>query len=235
MSETSLFYDFYVSRPLLIMADVSTGGMPLQRMNTMLEAFFAEASSLFEYGNNRVFVNILSFSDSAGWVSPAPVPLRDFCFQPLTATGKSANLENAFQELTQQMCRKAFLCTLPRPHGTPIIFLFSTGRSGDSLDEGMAEFRENRWLTLTEKYQIPIGSPPDEIRVNRFAYFRKITTEVDGVEIPDLAWLLRFALDGPLSGVNGLIPRSEWAFDAYLARVQDRSDKGERIGLEEDW
>lgn len=199
------------SRPLLILADVSVGGMPLETMNATLEAFFKKtAGDPRPYSSYRVFVNLLTYSHDCNWASPSFVPLEEFHFQPLTQGGEAANLGGAFKELERQIRpgpEGSLWYTLPQPRGIPLVFLLSGGKSSDSWQEVIGALEKNSSWPVWEKYQFPMGTPGDG-PIAHFARVERITTQVDGREVPDLLRLLDYGLEGPLTGME-IIPRSD--------------------------
>lgn len=182
---------------VLLLADVSAGGIPIEEMNAMLEAPFIKMQPLLGDGVDNCYLNILSYADNCHWSYPTFVSLEDFKFQPLMEGGEAANLGAAFLELNEQLRIE----NIARRFNRIMLILLSSGKVSDSIEEGLAALRKKPfWDELVRSYSLPTEPPLREALGKDFILHEWKRVLPNGMEVPDLYGLFFRALLQTMGG-----------------------------------
>jgi len=122
----------------------------------------------------------LMFSSTCDWMHTEPVPVENFTWNNIKASGVTA-LGTACSELNDKMSHAKFLS---RPSGSvaPAIFLMSDGQPTDDFKGGLEKLKNNNWFRYAIKVAVAIGQDADadvlaEFTGNREAVITVYTPE----------------------------------------------------------
>jgi uncharacterized protein YegL len=103
-----------------------------------------------------VVVRVLRFSDSVNWQIESPVPVTEFVWSDLNASGET-NMGAAFVELAKAMSAAA----MPGRQLPPVVVLMSDGLPTDEAEAGLADFLASEYGSKAVRIAIAIGSDAD--------------------------------------------------------------------------
>lgn len=160
---------------MMIDTSGSMEGAKIQSVNdTMENVIVAFQEAAFNYDAD-IDIAVLSFARSASWMHPDPIPVTDFSWVPLSASGMTS-LGNACKELNESLLHN---CN----HGEKtVIILMSDGCPTDDYDEGISILEGNVIFPESTRYAIAIGTDADIPSLVRFTADVESIYTVDAID-----------------------------------------------------
>jgi uncharacterized protein YegL len=128
-------------------------------LNTVMEELIPEIRRVGE-ADTEVKVAVLTFSTEVRWMYSNPIPIEDFEWARLRASGVTS-MGAAFKELNHRMSRNSFLSS-PSLSFAPVIFLMTDGYPSDDYKEGLRELQTNSWYKFGLKAALGIGQEAND-------------------------------------------------------------------------
>lgn len=100
-----------------------------------------------------IYVQALSFSDIAKWITPKPIPLHDFTWKDIDAGGES-NLGAGLRALSEHLA----LPIMKDRQVPPVIVLLSDGLPTDDVDDGLDKLLASELGSKATRLAIAIGN-----------------------------------------------------------------------------
>lgn len=149
------------SRPLRFfwVLDVSSSmaGDKIDQLNfAMREALPALKSTADDNTNAAVEMMVLTFGTATNWITPAPVPLDQFTWTNIGASGITS-MGAAMREVAKQLGTDK----MPDRGLPPVVVLITDGQPTDDFDAGLREFMAQPWAKRAVRIAIAIGSDAD--------------------------------------------------------------------------
>ena len=159
-----------VSRKSLViffMIDTSGSmkGTKIGELNTIMEELIPEIRCVGE-ADTEVKVAVLTFSTDVKWMYPEPIPIEEFEWVRLNASGVTS-MGAAFKELSSRMSRNSFLNS-PSLSFAPVIFLMTDGYPSDDYEEGLKALSVNSWYKFGLKAALGIGNEANDEMLAEF-------------------------------------------------------------------
>lgn len=143
----------------LIDTSGSMKGKKMGELNTVMEELIPEIRRVGE-ADTDVKVAVLTFSTEVRWMYSNPIPIEDFEWARLRASGVTS-MGAAFKELNHRMSRNSFLNS-PSLSFAPVIFLMTDGYPSDDYKEGLRELQTNSWYKFGLKAALGIGQEAND-------------------------------------------------------------------------
>jgi len=143
----------------LIDTSGSMKGKKMGELNTVMEELIPEIRKVGE-ADTEVKVAVLTFSTDVRWMYSAPIPIEEFEWARLRASGVTS-LGAALKELNARMSRNGFLNS-PSLSFAPVIFLMTDGYPSDDYKAGLKELQANSWYKFGLKAALGIGSEAND-------------------------------------------------------------------------
>ena len=143
----------------LIDTSGSMKGKKMGELNTVMEELIPEIRRVGE-ADTEVKVAVLTFSTEVRWMYSTPIPIEDFEWARLRASGVTS-MGAAFKELNHRMSRNSFLSS-PSLSFAPVIFLMTDGYPSDDYKEGLRELQTNSWYKFGLKAALGIGQEAND-------------------------------------------------------------------------
>ena len=143
----------------LIDTSGSMKGKKMGELNTVMEELIPEIRRVGE-ADTEVKVAVLTFSTEVRWMYSNPIPIEDFEWARLRASGVTS-MGAAFKELNHRMSRNSFLNS-PSLSFAPVIFLMTDGYPSDDYKEGLRELQTNSWYKFGRKAALGIGQEAND-------------------------------------------------------------------------
>ena len=143
----------------LIDTSGSMKGKKMGELNTVMEELIPEIRRVGE-ADTDVKVAVLTFSTEVRWMYSNPIPIEDFEWARLRASGVTS-MGAAFKELNHRMSRNSFLNS-PSLSFAPVIFLMTDGYPSDDYKEGLRELQTNSWYKYGLKAALGIGQEAND-------------------------------------------------------------------------
>ena len=143
----------------LIDTSGSMKGKKMGELNTVMEELIPEIRRVGE-ADTEVKVAVLTFSTEVRWMYSTPIPIEDFEWARLRASGVTS-MGAAFKELNHRMSRNSFLNS-PSLSFAPVIFLMTDGYPSDDYKEGLRELQTNSWYKFGLKAALGIGQEAND-------------------------------------------------------------------------
>lgn len=143
----------------LIDTSGSMKGKKMGELNTVMEELIPEIRRVGE-ADTEVKVAVLTFSTDVRWMYSSPIPIEDFEWARLRASGVTS-LGAAFKELNTRMSRNGFLNS-PSLSFAPVIFLMTDGYPSDDYKAGLNELKTNSWYKFGLKAALGIGNEAND-------------------------------------------------------------------------
>ena len=143
----------------LIDTSGSMKGKKMGELNTVMEELIPEIRRVGE-ADTEVKVAVLTFSTEVRWMYSNPIPIEDFEWARLRASGVTS-LGAALKELNARMSRNGFLNS-PSLSFAPVIFLMTDGYPSDDYKEGLRELQTNSWYKFGLKAALGIGQEAND-------------------------------------------------------------------------
>ena len=159
-----------VSRKSLViffMIDTSGSmkGTKIGELNTVMEELIPEIRQVGE-ADTEIKVAVLTFSSDVKWMYSQPIPIEEFEWVRLTASGVTS-MGAAFKELSSRMSRNSFLSS-PSLSFAPVIFLMTDGYPSDDYEEGLKALSMNSWYKFGLKAALGIGNEANDDMLAEF-------------------------------------------------------------------
>jgi uncharacterized protein YegL len=113
--------------------------------------------------NAAVEVMVLTFATSTTWVTPAPVPLADFSWTDLGASG-ATSMGAAMKEMAIQLGTT----NMPDRALPPVVVLVTDGAPTDDFGSGLRAFQQEAWAKHSIRLGIAIGADADLGTIRQF-------------------------------------------------------------------
>ncbi len=123
----------------------------------------AMRSAAADNPDNEVLIRVITYGDSAQWISETAVGVADFAWTDLVASGESA-LGQALEMLAKVLTAKK----LPGQQVQPVIVLLSDGLPTDDVDAGLAALDASEYGKAAVRIAIAIGSDADMPTLENF-------------------------------------------------------------------
>ena len=143
----------------LIDTSGSMKGKKMGELNTVMEELIPEIRRVGE-ADTEVKIAVLTFSTEVRWMYSNPIPIEDFEWARLRASGVTS-MGAAFKELNHRMSRNSFLNS-PSLSFAPVIFLMTDGYPSDDYKEGLKELQTNSWYKFGLKAALGIGQEAND-------------------------------------------------------------------------
>ena len=143
----------------LIDTSGSMKGKKMGELNTVMEELIPEIRRVGE-ADTEVKIAVLTFSTEVRWMYSNPIPIEDFEWARLRASGVTS-MGAAFKELNHRMSRNSFLNS-PSLSFAPVIFLMTDGYPSDDYKEGLRELQTNSWYKFGLKAALGIGQEAND-------------------------------------------------------------------------
>ena len=143
----------------LIDTSGSMKGKKMGELNTVMEELIPEIRRVGE-ADTDVKIAVLTFSTEVRWMYSNPIPIEDFEWARLRASGVTS-MGAAFKELNHRMSRNSFLNS-PSLSFAPVIFLMTDGYPSDDYKEGLRELQTNSWYKFGLKAALGIGQEAND-------------------------------------------------------------------------
>lgn len=143
----------------LIDTSGSMKGKKMGELNTVMEELIPEIRRVGE-ADTEVKVAVLTFSTDVRWMYSSPIPIEDFEWARLRASGVTS-LGAAFKELNTRMSRNGFLNS-PSLSFAPVIFLMTDGYPSDDYKSALNELKTNSWYKFGLKAALGIGNEAND-------------------------------------------------------------------------
>lgn len=143
----------------LIDTSGSMKGKKMGELNTVMEELIPEIRRVGE-ADTEVKVAVLTFSTEVRWMYSNPIPIEDFEWARLRASGVTS-MGAAFKELNHRMSRNSFLNS-PSLSFAPVIFLMTDGYPSDDYKDGLKELQTNSWYKFGLKAALGIGQEAND-------------------------------------------------------------------------
>ena len=143
----------------LIDTSGSMKGKKMGELNTVMEELIPEIRRVGE-ADTEVKVAVLTFSTEVRWMYSNPIPIEDFEWARLRASGVTS-MGAAFKELNHRMSRNSFLNS-PSLSFAPVIFLMTDGYPSDDYKAGLKELQSNSWYKFGLKAALGIGQEAND-------------------------------------------------------------------------
>ena len=143
----------------LIDTSGSMKGKKMGELNTVMEELIPEIRRVGE-ADTDVKVAVLTFSTEVRWMYSNPIPIEDFEWARLRASGVTS-MGAAFKELNHRMSSNSFLNS-PSLSFAPVIFLMTDGYPSDDYKEGLRELQTNSWYKFGLKAALGIGQEAND-------------------------------------------------------------------------
>lgn len=138
--------------------------------------------------DSEVYVNVITFDDTANWMCAAPVNIETFKWNDVGACGMTS-LGAACREVSSKLSKKEFLNS-PHLSYAPVLILMSDGAPNDDFYGGLEVLRRNKWFQSAIKVAIAIGDDADKDVLAEFTGDRELVIEVHSPD--DLKRVIRF-------------------------------------------
>ena len=143
----------------------SMNGTKMGELNTIMEELIPEIRHVGE-ADTEVKVAVLTFSTDVKWMYSEPIPIEEFEWIRLTASGVTS-MGAAFKELSSRMSRNSFL-NAPSLSFAPVMFLMTDGYPSDDYEEGLKALSSNSWYKYGLKAALGIGNEANDDMLAEF-------------------------------------------------------------------
>lgn len=180
---------------IIIIVDVS-GSMYGQKIASVNEVMKYLIPLIAEFSASNpdaeIYMNALLFADIAWWMYPAPVPVDQFQWKDVDASG-GTDLGAACREVSQHLHRSA---DMGDPAGcyAPGIILESDGLPNEGWEHDFDALMKNKWFRAALKRAVAIGNDADIEPLAKFTGSRERVITVHNVDA--LKEVLRLTVKG---------------------------------------
>ena len=121
-----------------------------------------------ENTDTEIKIAALQFASGCDWMYPRPLPVEDFEWNDLEATGLTS-LGAAYQELQKKLSQTSGFMQEANASCTPVMILFSDGVPTDDAKHGLDHLKENNWYKAAIKISVAIGDDTNKDVLKEFA------------------------------------------------------------------
>ena len=127
-------------------------------LNNAIQSVIPEMRSVaLENPNAQVYIRTLRFSSGASWITPEPVPVEDFVWDDLEASGLT-DMGKAFSLLSAQLS----IPPMPERALPPVIVLISDGMPTDEYKGPLEKLLKMPWGKKAVRIAISIGQDAND-------------------------------------------------------------------------
>ena len=141
----------------LIDTSGSMAGGKISSLNVAIRdtlPMLAQLSS--ENTDTEIKIAALQFASGCDWMYPRPLPVEDFEWNDLEASGLTS-LGAAYQELLKKLSQTTGFMQEANASCAPVMILFSDGVPTDDAKHGLEHLKENNWYNAAIKIAVAIG------------------------------------------------------------------------------
>lgn len=120
-----------------------------------------------ENTDTEIKVAALQFASGCDWMYPRPLPVEDFEWNDLEATGLTS-LGAAYQELQKKLSQTTGFMQEANASCAPVMILFSDGVPTDDAKHGLDHLKENNWYKAAIKIAVAIGDDANKDILKEF-------------------------------------------------------------------
>lgn len=120
-----------------------------------------------ENTDTEIKIAALQFASGCDWMYPRPLPVDDFEWNDLDATGLTS-LGAAYQELLKKLSQTTGFMQEANASCAPVMILFSDGVPTDDAKHGLEHLRENNWYKAAIKIAVAIGDDANKDILKEF-------------------------------------------------------------------
>lgn len=121
-----------------------------------------------ENTDTEIKIAALQFASGCDWMYPRPLPVEDFEWNDLEATGLTS-LGAAYQELQKKLSQTSGFVQEANASCAPVMILFSDGVPTDDAKHGLDHLKENNWYKAAIKIAVAIGDDTNKDVLKEFA------------------------------------------------------------------
>lgn len=120
-----------------------------------------------ENTDTEIKIAALQFASGCDWMYPRPLPVEDFEWNDLEATGLTS-LGAAYQELLKKLSQTSGFMQEANASCAPIMILFSDGVPTDDAKHGHEHLKTNNWYKAAIKIAVAIGDDANKDVLKEF-------------------------------------------------------------------
>lgn len=120
-----------------------------------------------ENTDTEIKIAALQFASGCGWMYPRPLPVEDFEWNDLEATGLTS-LGTAYQELLKKLSQTSGFMQEANASCAPVMILFSDGVPTDDAKHGLEHLKANNWYKAAIKIAVAIGDDANKDVLKEF-------------------------------------------------------------------
>jgi uncharacterized protein YegL len=121
-----------------------------------------------ENTDTEIKIAALQFASGCDWMYPRPLPVEDFEWNDLEATGLTS-LGAAYQELQKKLSQTSGFMQEANASCASVMILFSDGVPTDDAKHGLDHLKENNWYKAAIKIAVAIGDDTNKDVLKEFA------------------------------------------------------------------
>lgn len=141
---------------------ISSLNVAIRETLPMLEQISSENT------DTEIKIAALQFASGCDWMYPRPLPVEDFEWNDLEATGLTS-LGAAYQELQKKLSQSSGFMQEANASCAPVMILFSDGVPTDDAKHGLTHLKENNWYKAAIKIAVAIGDDTNKEVLKEFA------------------------------------------------------------------
>ena len=120
-----------------------------------------------ENTDTEIKIAALQFASGCDWMYPRPLPVEDFEWNDLEATGLTS-LGAAYQELQKKLSQTSGFMQEANASCAPVMILFSDGVPTDDAKHGLEHLKDNNWYIAAIKIAVAIGDDTNKDVLKEF-------------------------------------------------------------------
>lgn len=120
-----------------------------------------------ENTDTEIKIAALQFASGCDWMYPRPLPVEDFEWNDLEASGLTS-LGAAYQELLKKLSQTSGFMQEANASCAPVMILFSDGVPTDDAKHGLEHLKENNWYNAAIKIAVAIGDDANKDVLKEF-------------------------------------------------------------------
>lgn len=122
--------------------------------------------------NVSIKVNVLKFGTSVEWMSPYPMPIKEFMWRPIESYGLTSFGE-ACSELNQKMSLNGFFSSKEIIMKS-LLILMTDGEPTDDYADSLQSLLQNPYFINSHRFAIGIGNDYNQSLLAKFAGAKKV-------------------------------------------------------------
>ena len=120
-----------------------------------------------ENTDTEIKIAALQFASGCDWMYPRPLPVEDFEWNDLEATGLTS-LGAAYQELLKKLSQTSGFMQEANASCAPVMILFSDGVPTDDAKHSLEHLKTNNWYKAAIKIAVAIGDDANKDVLKEF-------------------------------------------------------------------